>query len=80
MSNYPMHEKLKKVRHDTQAIGEFLEWLRDTKQYALCYLDRDEWVPSYDTIKKLLEEYTGIDDGVLQEEKQSMLNDINRRN
>jgi hypothetical protein len=32
--SYPEHEKLKKVRDKSQAIGEFLVWLQE--RYTLC--------------------------------------------
>lgn len=35
-SAYPEHEKLKLVQEKSQACGEFLEWLRGTKDYTLC--------------------------------------------
>ena len=33
--SYPEHEKMKKVVDRSQAIGEFLEWLRSTKRVHL---------------------------------------------
>lgn len=32
---YPEHEKLKKVKDQSQACGDFLEWLQDTKGIVL---------------------------------------------
>lgn len=35
MKKYPEHEKLEKVKDQSQAVGEFLEWLRGTDR-AIC--------------------------------------------
>lgn len=32
MVEYPEHEKLHKVNDKSQTIGEFVEWMRDSKQ------------------------------------------------
>lgn len=39
-SKTPMLEKMQAVKHQSQAIGEFLEWLRSEKRWELC--DRHE--------------------------------------
>jgi hypothetical protein len=36
MSEYPECEKLKSVQPQSQIIGEFLEWLENTKKVNLC--------------------------------------------
>lgn len=36
MPKVPTLEKIRKVRPESQRIGEFIEWLRDTKQLQLC--------------------------------------------
>lgn len=38
MSGYPMHDKLIAVKDQSQAIGEFLEWL--TTEKSVCLADR----------------------------------------
>lgn len=35
MTDYPEHEKLELIMHESQAIGEFLEWLTSEKGYVL---------------------------------------------
>ena len=36
MSDYPEHEKLEQVQEQSQACGEFLEWLFSEKGYQVC--------------------------------------------
>lgn len=35
MSDYPEHDKLSKISDQSQAIGEFLNWLADVKEVLL---------------------------------------------
>jgi hypothetical protein len=35
-SYYPEHDKLRAIKDKSQAVGEFLEWLRDTKGLTIC--------------------------------------------
>jgi len=43
----PEHDKLEKVKDKSQAIGEFLEWLRGAKKIRLCRWNTYE-EPNYD--------------------------------
>ncbi len=36
MGDYPEHDKLHKVVDESQAVGEFLEWLQGKKEVVLC--------------------------------------------
>ena len=40
-TTYPEHEKLQAVNEKSQAIGEFLDWLRDEKRVQL--VTWEEW-------------------------------------
>lgn len=78
--NYPEHEKLKKVQKESQAVGEFLEWLRGEKGYEIARWNRDDFdeeddrlVPVHISIEKLLAEFFNIDTNKLEEEKRAML-------
>jgi hypothetical protein len=53
MSKYPEHERMKAVRDKSQAIGEFIDWLRseetpytiaEWEEWRACEAG-DEWVP-----------------------------------
>lgn len=36
MTDYPEHEKLKVVQEKSQAVGEFIDWLRGVKHWQIC--------------------------------------------
>lgn len=88
--NYPEHEKLQAVKDKSQAIGEFLEWLQDTKHYVIAQWEQvdpdtepgessgaDEGLFSASiNIEKLLAEYFHIDLAKLEQEKQAMLDKV----
>lgn len=85
MNEYPEHEKLSAVRDESQAIGEFLDWLNHCRNYRLCshsegYLGQAKWEPIYLTIEKVLAEYYKIDLSALEAEKQHMLDAIRTQN
>lgn len=89
MNEYPEHEKLNKVKDQSQAIGEFLEWLNVEKKYQVCqYVDAigesDEdgdvvqfpvkgYLPIMERAEQLLAEFFAIDLDKLEEEKVKML-------
>ena len=88
---YPEHEKLKSVQEKSQAIGEFMEWLRYTKKYTIAKWYKSQWdaddeeetdrlMPEFPSIEKLLAEYYGIDLNKIEEEKRAMLDEIRRHN
>jgi hypothetical protein len=74
---YPQHDKLRAVRDQSQAIGEFLEWLQSTRKprvtltvdAELGMRCEDLWPKTED----LLAEYFGIDRAALECEKQAMI-------
>lgn len=72
---YTQHEKLAKVSKESQAVGSFLEWLRDDQGIALCKFDeeREEYYNTHINIQDLLAKYYGINLGKLEEEKRHML-------
>lgn len=88
MIKYPEHEKLQAVQKKSQAIGEFIEWLRNTKQitFARWYkaeLDEEETdklMPEYPSTNKLLAEYFNIDLQKLEQEKRAMLDELREKN
>lgn len=73
MSDYPEHEKLKKVHDESQAIGAFLDWLSENG-HVICNLNEyDEYFPWYKSIEQILALYFDIDLNVLEQEKRDML-------
>ena len=79
--HYPEHEKLKEVRHKSQAIYDFLEWAREKDIYLVqSFYDEDEGVPfegaPQQPVQQLLAEFFEIDLMKLEEEKQRMLDSI----
>ncbi len=62
MSDYPEHDKLKAVVVESQAIGEFIDWLEDVKGIEI-----------HAPITKLLAEFYKIDLDVIEADKQTML-------
>lgn len=52
---YPEHEKLKKVKEQSQACGEFLEWLQGPRRYRLGeYHEHNDdcWLPGENQTEK----------------------------
>jgi hypothetical protein len=52
MSKYPECEKVQEIQKESQAIGEFLEWLTGEKGYTICkwmedekQVEEDEYLP-----------------------------------
>ncbi len=87
MSEYPEHEKLVAVKDKSQAIGEFMDWLQNTKgavlrrwvQYTesadgfMFSEPRDALAPFRGSIEDLLAEFFGIDPKRIEVEKRAML-------
>lgn len=85
MTNYPEHEKLEKVKEETQAIGQFLEWLNSKKKIILgsyfkdadnLNTDLQEMRMIYVQHEKLIAEFYGIDLDKLEQEKRDILKSI----
>lgn len=86
MSDYPEHEKLHEVKDQSQACGQFVDWLAEEKGIHLA-----EWINVYDEwedehkqelvyarprLTALLAEHFGIDEYKLELEKRAMLDEI----
>lgn len=83
MNDYPEHAKLSQVQPQTQAIGEFLDWVASKHgAHLMTYVDVDDfrgWVPAGVPITRLLAEWAGIDEDKIESEKRAMLADIRAR-
>jgi len=81
MSEYPEHDKLEKVSHLSQAIGEFLDWAGE-KGWRLAewdstyFMDFDFMMPIDPSTREVLAEHFGIDEVKLEEEKRAMLESL----
>ena len=78
---YPMHDKLKPIAHQSQVIGEFIEWCADHKGWFFATYD-DNYRGGHEAIRVavdiagVLAEFFDIDLAVLEEEKRAMLRTI----
>lgn len=75
--SYPECEKLAEIHDKSQVIGEFLDWLNSEGIY-LCEEISEKLFPIRDTIEFLLADFFGIDMKKVEEERQSMLDDIRK--
>ncbi len=93
MSEYPEHDKIRALGSDNHTAGEFLDWLRDEKEYSLCeWIDEERielpgnhvdiiragYRPINTTTEKLLYEFFGIDPDKIEDEKLHMLETCRR--
>lgn len=80
MANYPEHEKMRKISDQSQAVGDFLEWVRSEKGWFLAQRDDETkriWPASYSTVQ-LLAEFFEIDLDKIEDEKRAMLASLGR--
>lgn len=88
---YPEGQKVKEVQKESQALGEFLDHLKEKGIYLCaqhshseacdkdCFLKKKEWFPISDSIEKVLAQYFCIDFEKLESEKLVMLEEIKNR-
>ena len=76
--DYPEHEKVRAIQRESQAIGEFMDWLQEEKNIGFAYFEEGlgDVLLSTPSLLKLLEEFFGIDPKKLEAEKQAMLDEI----
>jgi hypothetical protein len=74
-SDYPEHDKLLAVADQTQAAGEFMEWLAREKGFVVAsFVERHgHYLPVKQPLEMLLAEWQGIDPIRLEQEKAHML-------
>lgn len=89
MVKTPELDKLKKVQHESQAIGEFLDWLMNEKhiqlaEYGKGELRDDILYPmmhgSHGLIEELLAEFYGLDLDKMDKEREAIYQDLVERN
>lgn len=77
MSEYPEHDKLNAVKDQSQAIGEFLDWLRDEKGIMLArFGEGGDLYPYPRSTQDMLAEFFDIDLAEIEKEKRDMLEKI----
>ena len=83
MSDTPEHDKLKKIQHLSQAIGEFLDWASEAQGWQLGeWMGDEEWqgrsrmYPIQESRQDQLALYFNIDLNVLEDEKLMILEQI----
>ncbi len=83
MSDYPEHDKLRHVKDESQAIGEFLdfggyvlaEW-HDPTPRELTEGYKRQLAPTHQPISRILAEYFEIDENKIEQEKRQMLDKL----
>lgn len=79
----PEIDKLRAVQSESQAQGNFLEWLFAEKELVLAQYSGEDWDhrlwPITRSISDLLAEYHGIDLNKVEKEKLSILEAIRAR-
>ena len=79
MVHYPEHEKLSKVKEESQFLGEFLEWSQSKGMFLATRQERSEHndyegiIVVNKSINTLLSEFLDIDLVKLENEKLHML-------
>lgn len=81
MSNekYPQHEKVKLIKHESQAVHEFLNWLQEDKALRISTSESDRrgnYVPWMGRQDELVAEYFGIDLKAFSKEKDAMYEEM----
>ena len=74
----PECEKMRVVQKQSQAIGEFLEWLQEETDYTICRFEGDEhgngrYYPAHVIVEKVLAEFFDIDLNKVEEERRAIL-------
>lgn len=85
MGEYPEHDKMAKVREQSQACGEFLEWLGEQGYQVGEFVlfdgySEEQFVPIYRPMDELLAGFFGIDLKLIEQEKQAMLRSFQEAN
>lgn len=77
MSIHPELDKLQAVKVQSQAIGEFLDWLVE-QGVSLCRWSKPQqaWIPDCQMINDRLAEYFGIDLQKVDQEQRAILEEF----
>jgi hypothetical protein len=74
-------DKMHKVHPQSQAVGEFLEWLQE-ENLALCRYDKAtrQYYPNCTSVEDLLAKHFGIDLDKVERERRAILDGIRAAN
>ena len=81
--NYPEHEKLNDVSHESQVCFGFLEWLTNEAGLVVCEMDtgnapfHDEFFPKTESNEQLMARYFKINLVKIAQEQARMLDEFN---
>lgn len=77
----PECDKLLKVSEKSQSIGQFLDWLENEKEFAICehYETDGDYIPVSINIERLLAEYFGIDMEKVEKERRKILDSLQKK-
>jgi hypothetical protein len=72
--DYPEHDKLHKIQDQSQACGEFIDWL-ESQGLHLCEADPESgrYWPTHRPLRGLLADFFGIDQRKIDAEKEQMI-------
>jgi hypothetical protein len=78
MKKYPECEKMAAVQKESQAVGEFLDWLQSEKGFIVCEQGKGDsyefpYVPACLSIESLLADFFGINLKKVEKERRDML-------
>lgn len=81
----PQLNKQANARKKAQVIGEFLDWVHNTKGWLFCQPNPpkkgftfEAFLPVACTTERLLAEYFGIDEAALEQERRALLAEMRR--
>lgn len=78
---YPEHEKMKSVKTQSQAIGEFVEWLEGEGIFLARYREGRDYMDTVpERIESLLARHFEIDLKKIDAEKDAMLDEMREAN
>ena len=81
MVDTPTLDRILEIQPQSQAIGEFLEWLKDEGCVLCTYKGgREGYAPVHKTIDTLLHEFFEIDPMEEEREKRALLEEIRSMN
>ena len=83
MVDTPTLDRILELQPQSQAVGEFLEWIK-SEGYVLCKYNeqgpRHEYLPIHKTIDTLLHDFFEIDPMEEEREKRALLDEIRSMN
>jgi hypothetical protein len=70
----PTLNKMARVRHQSQVVGEFMEWLQQ-QGYVVCrkYLGENRFLPIFESIEELLARFFDVDLEAAERERRLLL-------